>query len=124
MNMVEIETESVSEPEQLITPDDVRGEADTVDTDIAAVVEAGCMVRTRTDSPTADARANDTADCNTAFASGARFRSTYYYEPGTSRARTWWPSRTALSRGASRLGPDDHLVEWPGARSFGVRPVA
>jgi len=44
-------------------------------------VRAGYLVRTRTDSPTADARANDTSDREVAFASGAQFLSTDYYEP-------------------------------------------
>jgi hypothetical protein len=42
---------------------------------------AGYLVRTRTDSPTADARANDTTDRDLAFASGAHYLSTDYYEP-------------------------------------------
>jgi hypothetical protein len=42
---------------------------------------AGYMIRTRTDSPTADARANDTTDREAAFVSGAHYLSTDYYEP-------------------------------------------
>jgi hypothetical protein len=42
---------------------------------------AGYLIRTRTDSPTADARANDTTDREVAFASGAHYLSTDYYEP-------------------------------------------
>ena len=48
---------------------------------IADAVRAGYLVRTRTDSPTADARANDTTDRDLAFASGAHYLSTDYYEP-------------------------------------------
>ena len=48
---------------------------------IVEVAEAGYMIRTRTDSPTADARANDTTDRQAAFASGAQFLSTDYYLP-------------------------------------------
>src|SRR6056297_1516141 len=44
-------------------------------------VEAGYLVRTRTDSPTADARLNRTDDREQAFASGAHYLSTDYYEP-------------------------------------------
>jgi Phosphoinositide phospholipase C, Ca2+-dependent len=44
-------------------------------------VRAGYLIRTRTDSPTADARANDTTERDLAFASGAQFLSTDYYEP-------------------------------------------
>ncbi len=46
-----------------------------------AAVRAGYLIRTRTDSPTADARANDTTERDLAFASGAQFLSTDYYEP-------------------------------------------
>jgi hypothetical protein len=42
---------------------------------------AGYLIRTRTDSPTVDARENDTTTRDTAFASGAHFLSTDYYEP-------------------------------------------
>ncbi len=48
---------------------------------LADVAAAGYLIRTRTDSPTADARANDTADREAAFASGAQFLSTDYYLP-------------------------------------------
>lgn len=48
---------------------------------LTEAVRAGYLVRTRTDSPTADARANDTAERELAFASGAQFLSTDYYEP-------------------------------------------
>lgn len=54
---------------------------DPNDPTIAETVETGYLVRTRTDSPTADARANDTADRDAAFESGAQFLSTDYYEP-------------------------------------------
>lgn len=46
-----------------------------------AAVRAGYLIRTRTDSPTADARANDTTERDVALASGAQFLSTDYYEP-------------------------------------------
>lgn len=49
--------------------------------DIVDAVRAGYLVRTRTDSPTVDARANDTTDRELAFASGAHYLSTDYYEP-------------------------------------------
>jgi hypothetical protein len=49
--------------------------------EIADVARAGYLIRTRTDSPTADARSNDTADREAAFASGAQFLSTDYYLP-------------------------------------------
>ena len=41
----------------------------------------GYIIRTRTDSPTADARNNDGARRDAAFASGAHFLSTDYYVP-------------------------------------------
>ena len=41
----------------------------------------GYIIRTRTDSPTADARTNDTSRRDAAFASGAHFLSTDYYVP-------------------------------------------
>ena len=41
----------------------------------------GYLIRTRTDSPTADARNNDTTRRETALASGAHFLSTDYYLP-------------------------------------------
>jgi hypothetical protein len=50
---------------------------------LVEAVEAGYLVRTRTDSPTADARLNLTADRDRAFASGAHYLSTDYYEPST-----------------------------------------
>ncbi len=146
LDALDDEIESVFDPEQLITPDDVRGAAATLemavlevgwpsidasrgkvmfalnntgdlralytdgrpsiegrpmftsatpgDPDAAfvrfddpnspeldAAVRAGYLIRTRTDSPTADARINDTADRDAAFASGAQFLSTDYYAP-------------------------------------------
>ncbi len=48
---------------------------------IEEAARAGYLIRTRTDSPTADARANDTSERETAFASGAQYLSTDYYEP-------------------------------------------
>lgn len=53
---------------------------DPISPDLDAAVRAGYAIRTRTDSPTADARTNDTADRGVAFASGAQFLSTDYYE--------------------------------------------
>lgn len=49
--------------------------------ELPGAVRAGYLVRTRTDSPTADARANDTFDRDVALGSGAQFLSTDYYEP-------------------------------------------
>jgi hypothetical protein len=48
---------------------------------IDEAARAGYLIRTRTDSPTADARNNDTSTRDAAFASGAQFLSTDYYEP-------------------------------------------
>ncbi|GAB3203531.1 Ca2+-dependent phosphoinositide-specific phospholipase C [Nocardia tengchongensis] len=48
---------------------------------IRQLVEAGYMVRTRADSNTVEARANDPAARDAAFASGAQFVSTDYPEP-------------------------------------------
>ena len=48
---------------------------------VSEAARAGYLIRTRTDSPTADARANDTTDREAAFASGAHYLSTDYYEP-------------------------------------------
>lgn len=48
---------------------------------IRELVEAGYIVRTRSDMNTAEARANDTAARDAAFASGAQFVSTDYPEP-------------------------------------------
>jgi hypothetical protein len=48
---------------------------------LVEAVEAGYLVRTRTDSPTADARSNNTTDRDRAFESGAHYLSTDYYEP-------------------------------------------
>ena len=53
------------------------------DSGLNAAAAAGYLIRTRTDSPTVDARANDTTSRDTAFASGAHFLSTDYYEPST-----------------------------------------
>lgn len=54
---------------------------DPTNPDMAVTVEAGYLVRTRTDSPTADARNGDTTKREAAFASGAHFLSTDYYQP-------------------------------------------
>jgi hypothetical protein len=48
---------------------------------IQALVKAGVLVRTRADSDTAEARANDTHRRDQALASGAQFISTDYPEP-------------------------------------------
>ncbi len=54
---------------------------DPFDPGLDAAASAGYLVRTRTDSPTVDARANDTAARDAALAGGAHFLSTDYYEP-------------------------------------------
>lgn len=54
---------------------------DPTDPALGATVEAGYLVRTRTDSPTTDARNGDTTTRDAAFASGAQFLSTDYYQP-------------------------------------------
>jgi hypothetical protein len=51
------------------------------DPGLDAAAEAGYLIRTRTDSPTVDARENNTADSDAALAGGAHFLSTDYYEP-------------------------------------------
>jgi len=56
---------------------------DPTDPGLNAAATAGYLIRTRTDSPTVDARENDTTSRDTAFASGAHFLSTDYYEPST-----------------------------------------
>ena len=48
---------------------------------IPAVVEAGYLVRTRSDADTVEARTGDTAPREAALASGAQFVSTDYYQP-------------------------------------------
>ena len=52
---------------------------DPVDPGLDEAVAAGYLVRTRTDSPTADARTNDTTRRDLAMESGAHFLSTDYY---------------------------------------------
>jgi hypothetical protein len=54
---------------------------DPFDVGLDAAARAGYLIRTRTDSPTEDARANDTATRDAALAGGAHFLSTDYYEP-------------------------------------------
>jgi hypothetical protein len=56
---------------------------DPFDPGLDEAAAAGYLIRTRTDSPTADARANDTASRDAALLSGAHFLSTDYYEPST-----------------------------------------
>jgi hypothetical protein len=43
-------------------------------------VRQGYLIRTRADSDTRQARANDTSDMNAAFASGAQIVTTDYYK--------------------------------------------
>ncbi|MFK7917466.1 MAG: phosphatidylinositol-specific phospholipase C1-like protein [Ilumatobacter sp.] len=146
LQVVDAEIASVFGPERIITPDDVRGDADTLeaavldtgwptvessrgkvmfsmtdggairdmyvadapsiegrpifttsspgqpdaafvrlddptDQAISPTVEAGYLVRTRTDSPTDDARSSDTTKREAALESGAHFLSTDYYRP-------------------------------------------
>ncbi len=66
--------------------------------------ESGYLIRTRTDSPTVDARANDTTDRDTALASGATYLSTDYYEPST-------------------LFDSAYFVELPGGATARCNPV-
>ncbi len=56
---------------------------DPFDPGLEAAAMSGYLVRTRTDSPTVDARDNDTSKRDAAFAGGAHFLSTDYYEPST-----------------------------------------
>ena len=58
-----------------IRVDDPVAEADRIRT----LVEAGYLVRTRTDTPGVDAPANDTSRRDAALASGAQYLSTDYY---------------------------------------------
>lgn len=64
--------------------DDPLTEADR----IRAAVEAGYLVRTRTDVPGVDAPAGDTARRDAAFDSGAQYLSTDYYVPDESLGYT------------------------------------
>jgi hypothetical protein len=54
---------------------------DPTDPGLDQAASDGYIIRTRTDSPTADARDNDTARRDAAFASGAHYLSTDYYVP-------------------------------------------
>ena len=54
---------------------------DPTDPGLDAAALEGYLVRTRTDSPTVDARENDTTTRDVALAGGAHFLSTDYYEP-------------------------------------------
>ncbi len=56
---------------------------DPLDSELVTAAEAGYLIRTRTDSPTVDARENDTTTRDAALVSGAHFLSTDYYEPST-----------------------------------------
>jgi hypothetical protein len=70
---------------------------------IAALVRKGYLVRTRTDADTKQARTNDTARREIAFASGAQLLSTDY--PGSERS-PWTPYSVALPGGAvARCNP-------------------
>ena len=64
----------------------------------------GYIIRTRTDSPTADARNNDTARRDAAFASGAHYLSTDYYVP-------------------SEFFDSDYVVEFSGGAVARCNPV-
>jgi hypothetical protein len=69
---------------------------------IKADVKAGFMVRTRADSGTHEARENDTARRDAAFASGAQIISTDYPEP----RRDFGPYQAALPKdGPARCNP-------------------
>jgi len=54
---------------------------DPFDSAIGAFVDAGYLVRTRSDADTFEARDNDTGPRDAALASGAQFVSTDYYQP-------------------------------------------
>lgn len=54
---------------------------DPADPGLDVAAAAGYLIRTRTDSPTVDARENNTTSRDAALASGAHFLSTDYYEP-------------------------------------------
>ena len=56
---------------------------DPLDPALDDAAAAGYLIRTRTDSPTVDARENDTTARDAALAGGAHFLSTDYYEPST-----------------------------------------
>jgi hypothetical protein len=56
---------------------------DPSDPGLNAAASAGYLIRTRTDSPTVDARENNITKRDIALASGAHFLSTDYYEPST-----------------------------------------
>lgn len=53
---------------------------------IARAVDGGFVVRTRADADTREARRNDTARRDAAFASGAQYVSTDYFEPDARRS--------------------------------------
>ena len=56
---------------------------DPFDPALDGAAAAGYLIRTRTDSPTVDARADDAASRDAALLSGAHFLSTDYYEPSS-----------------------------------------
>lgn len=56
---------------------------DPFDPGLDEAAAAGYLIRTRTDSPTVDARSNDAGSRDAALLSGAHFVSTDYYEPST-----------------------------------------
>lgn len=69
---------------------------------IARAVADGYVVRTRADADTREARRNDSARRDAAFASGAQYVSTDYYEPDA----RWSDYRVALpGGGAARCNP-------------------
>lgn len=78
---------------------------------IAAAVAAGLIVRTRADADTVEARSNDTARREAAFASGAHYISTDYMTPDVrfSDYQVELPSG-----GAARLNPRSDLVRAAG----------
>ena len=80
--------------------DDPIAEADR----IRSAVEAGYLVRTRTDVPGVDANANDTTRRDAAIASGAQYLSTDHYVPDP------------------ELG-SGYVVELPGGRAARCNPV-
>ncbi|NKB40445.1 MAG: hypothetical protein GKR86_05210 [Ilumatobacter sp.] len=56
---------------------------DPFDPGLDEAAAAGYLIRTRTDSPTVDARSGDTSRRDAALLSGAHFLSTDYYEPSS-----------------------------------------
>jgi Phosphoinositide phospholipase C, Ca2+-dependent len=69
-----------------------------------AAATAGYLIRTRTDSPTANARTNDSTTRDAALATGAHYLSTDYYAP-------------------TEFFPSDYTVELPGGVVGRCNPV-